>query len=326
MVGLTDYIRNDDIHIEVQIIGYKSQGESILIFLKDYNEIIWAGIIDSYKLNINVAKEILEDNGFGKNGKKLNFLCISHPDFDHIKNMAEIMQSFIDESTIILTSDFLELEVEGDSREISEIKAFFSEAFKRINQDNINKLFLNRNYGEPRLEHVFFCRGRQIPFKILSLLPTDAQILNKRINRMQNKDKNLYSLFVIIEIGSTELVFAGDCENGSLRYIDEIEIPDRINCFKIPHHASKTSDGVFNWEMSEKELGISVCTTRTMNNTTSTEILEIYKDVFDNLYLTGDTNPEKNTEDYGIVILTFDSRGKIIANPKFIKNASCNEK
>lgn len=326
MDGLTNYIRNDDIHIEVQVIGYKSQGESILIFLKDYNEIVWAGIMDSYKLNINVAKKILEDNGFGENGKKLNFLCISHPDFDHIKNMKEIMQFFVDESTIILTPDFLELGVEGDSKEISEIKTFFSDAFRRVNQNNINKLFFNRNYREPRLEHIFFCRGRQIPFKILSLLPTDAQILNKRINTMQNKEKNLYSLFVIIEIGLTELVFAGDCENGSLRYIDAMEIPDRINCFKIPHHASKTSDDVFNWEMSEKELGISVCTTRTMNNTTSQEVLEVYRDLFDKLYLTGDTNPEKNTEDYGIIILTFDSKGKIITNPEFIKNALCNAK
>lgn len=321
---LTDYIENNDIYMEIYIIGYKCQGESILIFLKDYEKIVWAGIIDSYRLNVNIAKEILEKNGFGDKKRKINFLCISHPDYDHIKNMIEIMESCVDKNTDILTPDFLDLYTEGESEEVKNIKNYFSEKFKEITEENVNKLFFNRKYGEPRLEHNFICRGRNINFKISSLLPTDAEVYNKRINNSQNKEKNLYSLFVIIELGATKAIFAGDCENSSLKFIDTAEIPDAIHCFKIPHHGSKTSDQVFNWEMQEKELDISVCTTRTMKNTTSEDILERYKVLFEKLYLTADLKSENNNEDYGIVKIKFGSNGNILGKPEFIKNAKCN--
>ncbi|MBQ6860594.1 MAG: hypothetical protein IJO08_03000 [Clostridia bacterium] len=322
MLNLPNYIKSDDIVIEVNIIGYKTEGESSVIFLRDGTEIIWAGVIDSYNLNSkNITKEILEQNGYGLENKKINFLSITHPDEDHTKNISDIFDNFVDKNTYILTSDFFDFDKENDIKNIEKIKNEFINIFKKITEDNVDKLFLNRTYGEPGLEHKFLCRGRQIDFKILSLLPTDAQIINKKINQTQSIHKNMYSLFIIIEIGMTQLIFAGDCENDSLRYINYDEVPERIDLLKIPHHGSKTSDNILEWEIRDKELGTGVCTTRIKCGTTSKEILEKYRNYFERVCLTGDVVPENNNSDFGVVKLLYGTKGNFVLKPELFGNA-----
>ena len=53
------YIVENSLSIEINVIGYKTQGESIVLFIRVDSNIVFSAVIDSYSYkNINKTMEI----------------------------------------------------------------------------------------------------------------------------------------------------------------------------------------------------------------------------------------------------------------------------
>ena len=96
-----------NLYLEVYLLGYPGQGESILFLIKtieDKDVILYSGVIDSYENNgTNKTIELLEC----LNIKKLNFLCWTHPDIDHSLGIDTILQRYTNKETRVVLPDAL---------------------------------------------------------------------------------------------------------------------------------------------------------------------------------------------------------------------------
>ncbi len=303
MKNIKKYLDADNLEIEIYCIGYKSEGESIVIFLKDKDQIIWAGVIDCFKKEINKTEEILKENNYGPGQKKLNFICISHPDYDHIYGMNEIFENYTDENTTFIAPNFLQDNYKP-TESTKEIIEYFRQKFSKINDINYNNLYLDRCF-DPGLAHQFINhKNRKIRFEIRALTPYNSYSFSKMVKREENINKNDYSMMLVFEIDNINLLFCSDCENEVIDRIELDEIPDNIYYFKIPHHGSNTSSHIIeNWIEENKKIDIAVCGTRTKNNTTNIEILNGYYYNSNEVHMTASINKDYNVNNYGIIKL-----------------------
>ena len=66
------YLVKNSLEIEVYVIGYKTMGESIILFIKLDSKIVFSVVIDSYKYNgVNKTIELLKEN----NVDRIEYLC-----------------------------------------------------------------------------------------------------------------------------------------------------------------------------------------------------------------------------------------------------------
>ena len=84
--------------IETYLIGYKLEGEAVLFFVRTDGAISFSGIVDCFcTVENDKVTEILKKNKVDK----LDFICWTHPDFDHSKGLKDIIDMYASEKTSI---------------------------------------------------------------------------------------------------------------------------------------------------------------------------------------------------------------------------------
>ena len=92
--------------IETYIIGYKKQGEAILFFVRTDKGISFSGLVDCFYLkDIDKVRDILESNKICS----LDFICWTHPDWDHSKGLKNIIDNYASEKTNIWIPEGVEV-------------------------------------------------------------------------------------------------------------------------------------------------------------------------------------------------------------------------
>lgn len=92
------YLVKEELVIEINVIGYKTEGESSVVFIKYDSGIAFSIVVDCFCYqNKNKTIEILRNN----NVKSIDYLCWSHPDNDHSQGMCDIYDEFVNENTIV---------------------------------------------------------------------------------------------------------------------------------------------------------------------------------------------------------------------------------
>ncbi len=76
--------------LENYVIGYKKEGESIVVLFKQDDDVIFSMVIDSYERSANETIKILEKNKV----KTLDFLVWTHPHKDHSVGIKRILDLF----------------------------------------------------------------------------------------------------------------------------------------------------------------------------------------------------------------------------------------
>lgn len=291
-------VKGIELFFEVYLIGYKNNGESIVLFIKDqFEKSLWCGVIDCYTYkNHNKTKRLLEDYGYGED-RKIDFICISHPDLDHIKSMSNIINQFTNEETMFVLPNFTDSNI-IQTKEIMKIK----ESLKKILSNSytrtkvINNIFFNQKIGITDLRWEFIVGTRKINMQIESLTPFDSIMLNsKNVNYQQFK--NDFSVCLKITLNDFKYIFMGDCTDLVLRELDEYYIPEQINYLKIPHHGCKNEIMEYYVNNVINELDVTGCAYR--KNTTLKSTLDFYKENSAIVSITGDILHEKNIMPYG---------------------------
>lgn len=309
------YFLSKDLFLEIDLIGYKKQGESVIISLKSSeNNYLWTAVIDSFKRNNeNITVKNLEEMGYGDN-KKIDLLMITHPDLDHIKDIETIINNYTDETTKYLMPDFFNSNV-NETIDIKKIKKLIQEKYLEHSSGLLNNIFYNKVINEPNLKWKWVGSDNKTHMlKVESYLPTDSIMTMSRY--ANNQHKNEYSLFVNVIVDNVNFVFTGDCVDYSLSLLNVEDLDKMRNTlyFKIPHHGSENTT-MFNKFIDNDDIGLissSACAFR--ENVTNKSVLEYYcMKSPDLVSLTCDENSDDN---YGIVKHVYNIKKRCIEHNK----------
>lgn len=294
---------------EINLIGYKEKGESIVFFLRADGKVVYAGLVDCYEKNSeNRALMLLEKEKL----TRVDFVCWTHPHEDHTLGMDKVLTQFCDEETLFWIPPFISDDVSMSPLPAQDI---YKNLFEIIESRKRNKMKV-REASDSKILEKLFCYGNSsiypYLFEIKSFAP-DSNLLGKEKLQERLKMGNLYSIGLVINIGHFYVVLAGDVENRTIKYIPEFnfDIYERVDYVKIPHHSSESSSALidrFN-ELNIAAPAVAVTTVFHVHNLPDKKVLKKYvlwgEDI--NVYSTGDieTN-ETEEENYGIIKTTFD--------------------
>ena len=192
------------------------QGDSLLLELKDKTILIdTGGIYSDYSLAINKIIPYLKSRGI----KKIEYLILTHGDFDHIGEAINLVNNFKVENVIFNCGEFNELE-QDLIKVLYKKKIPYYSCIKKLNIDN-NKLYFlnNKDYG--------------------------------------NENNN--SSVIYAEINNYKFLFMGDAGvEVEEDLIEKYNLQD-TDVLKVGHHGSKTSSSkTFIDEVNPKYSIISV--------------------------------------------------------------------
>lgn len=273
--------------INIYTIGYDRQGESIYISIESKNkEFFYDILIDCYKTTKNITKELLKRI---KKEEEINCICLSHYHDDHIYGLDEILKDYSKKNTLVLVPDVdCEKSLSDNAKRIrSEIANLVKNGCK--NKGTVQKvsnpnIIINRK---------IFVEDKELEFEILAISPL-SNITMRNVDRSpKDIEQNDYSISLLITLGNLRLLFTGDVMNNTLRCID---YKYDINFLKIPHHGSNDSDKIFDIANLNRNT-VCVSTNYTAANLPSTDLLDKYIELTDELYIT----QKDSKEDFGII-------------------------
>lgn len=319
--------------VNIYLIGYKHQGESIVIEINDdlLKKPI-CGIIDCFKSNnLNKTLEILKE----KNIDELRFVFWSHPDNDHSFGLEEILEKFNKNILIVGVSEGISCKeiISSINNEDTNSADYMKKIFRNLAEISrkIEDGFISINHATRRL-NIDFClkNGEKRLFSIEPIAPFSHKCREESIKlftHIINNDKqseirkNKISTGFIFSIGEYKACFTGDMINESLpkgksaeRFRNKLK---SIDVLKIPHHGGMSSDKFIGFLPKSFELaGV----TRYNDTNPSPEIIKRYKNKT-RVYSTSDINMQNNNNQYGIIKVTipFDNTKEI--QTKLIGNA-----
>lgn len=303
MRRLDGFLQNNDI-LSVYIIGYKNEGESIVINLANK----FFGVLDSYKTaNHFITKDLLESF----NNPKLNFLCWTHTDTDHTLGLSDLLRDYVDKKTLFfLPEGFQAKEIHAMyspyvSSEYQDIANYadknisvsnyisahqsVSETFSTLYSSSRFKLNINLEYYTPLS-------------KIVKKLTTKAYDNYFKRNEYKNNKPNYFSTVLKISITHPEIVpiticLTSDLDNYVIKRMDSEQAEE---CFgenliiKIPHHGSRNSIKLLD---HIKQFGYAATTSYSSSKLPNIDVIDRYKTISKNISFTA----KDQTHDYGII-------------------------
>ena len=295
--------------VEVYLIGYTQQGESIIVFFRDLtaNVVFYSLVIDSFQeADCNKSLEILGNNGIGTS--KLDLLCWTHPDKDHTDGLLSIVSDFCNKETKVLIP--YGLEAKELIVDLDDISDYIDAIFKLGNQLNRHVQTISTSDGQVRPVDDFSLMSDStiIPVSIAALSPSNEYIAEK-IYSKKAIEKNQMSIALSLDIGPYRFLMTGDVENSMIDKMREDAITNPT-WLKIPHHSSTSSTKLLDiLERCDVFQLISGTTVKTASGLPKQVILERYKHLSDALHCTGVSTKEDSAQ-YGLIKYVFDLFGE----------------
>lgn len=293
----------NSLEFEINLIGYKQQGESIVFYILADGKIVYSGLIDCYKINKrNYVAEFLNEKGI----KELDFVCWTHPHDDHTKGLDEIFNRYCTSNTKFWTTDIQPSDYGLYSEESAQIYKVLKDIHLSKEKERVTIKYAKNHTILEKL----VCTGTsRYLFEISSFAP-NSTILAER--KLMNKDEqgNLYSMGLMINIGRYYILLGGDVENPTFRLLEDFELEIPIDYMKIPHHGSLTGALIVDRMRSLNINAPSVATSTVYRKGSipKRETIQKYqKWGTKEIYCTGAINKEKmEEEEYGVIRTNFD--------------------
>ena len=118
--------------VETYIIGYKKEGETILFLIRADGGVSFAGMVDCFRMDdIDKAADILKK----ENIQELDFICWTHPDFDHSKGLKDIITDYASKKTCIWIPEGIDTREVTCSEEVRELFGYLKQCSIRRDTD-----------------------------------------------------------------------------------------------------------------------------------------------------------------------------------------------
>ncbi len=299
----------NNLRVEIYLIGYSQQGESVILLMRDLadNAIVYSIVVDSYEEeDCNKLIDILNVNGIG--ASKLNVLCWSHPDIDHSNGMEKIVTNYCDKETKVLIpygieSTDLIIDRDGYAQLIDQL-------FELGNQRNRNVYTVSCYEQQVSPIDDFDIKAEQfeIPVTMAALAPSN-EYLAEKIHAKKSVQKNMLSIMLVLTIGPYKFLMSGDVENSMIVRMRESELINPT-WIKIPHHSSPSSSKMLD-VLGQNDIFqmFSATTVKTQANLPDTKIVDRYNELSECVHCTG-TPSTNESPCYGIIKYVFDLYGE----------------
>lgn len=286
--------------LDTYLIGYKSEGESIVFIINSDDNIVYSGVIDCYEYNgINKTIEILDSKGI----KALDFICWTHPDIDHSIGIDKLIQLYTSERTrVILPGHVSRQAYEYNDR----VKKTFELMKLNITSRKRRKYRISEvsDFNVPVSKKFLDMSGREYQFTITSIAPNSTFLIEDDFK--EGIKNNEYSIALVINFGEFYLLFAGDIENRTINSFEDYYLPKSIDYIKVPHHTSGGSDKLLDYLLDINNICEVGCTTVFRSKKLpKLELMQRYIKYVTDFYCTGKIN-EEDSSDFGIINIQFD--------------------
>lgn len=307
----------DNLDILVYAIGYPKEGESIVLLVRDNNNIIFTIVTDSYVYDgCNHTKEVLHNHDI----KQINAFVWTHPDHDHSLGIVDLLKTFDVErkSKIFIPNTFNGGQDYTVCAESADTIAYLMKEYNCQRQYNLN--FISLNTGETprnlyRINIIENTTGHDIVVSLKFLAPNSV-LIERRDGTVEDFNLNDLSLVYVLNINGFNYLFTGDLINQSVQFIDPDDLTN-TNYIKIPHHGSDSTNKFIKiLSQNELEEAISVCTVFAKDNDPKPYILKGYQNFSKEVYCTG-----TGDKTYGCVKTIFNINGSLKTEPELLGNA-----
>lgn len=292
-----------NLRVKIFVIGYKSEGESIIILFVDVNDIKcpvkYSIVIDCFKYkNKNITDEILRRYSV----ETLSMLCWTHPDLDHSVAIDALIKKYCKESTqILLPEHFYNTPSDIVTINNKKLKDAVDKIFSlnRLRRKTVSNVSATAG-GYSEVKSIRFAGvDGNMKASINVITPISSILADYVKESKRNVIKNELSISLIINIDEYYLYFGGDTVD---KHIDAINAAYLGECrfVKIPHHSSTTSMSLTNYLPQEID---TACTTIfSKHRLPDTTVLQAYCSM-GKVFATGDNN---NKNDYGVIEYEYD--------------------
>lgn len=308
-----------DLIIRIFVIGYSSQGESIVVLFHHKNKpfpVYFSMVIDSFAIGsganyVNKTIEILRSYHVDK----INLLCWTHPDNDHTRGLDDILKDFCDEHTSIN----IPYGVEGtDTDHINYNKGDVHRIQYMLKlgktKATLNPISVIQQGHSSIHEFDISNDSGSIPIIIEALSPFGAELLKKKADYQHTKKKiykNDFSIALSMKVGSYVFNFCGDIVDEAIASIRKQPFQDCI-FIKIPHHSSPSTQSLVQYLPQREEsedycvnnITLACATVFTGKNLPDFDVIGDYLEKKHVVHCTGSAKAEN--VNYGVVRYIFD--------------------
>ncbi|MGL5752239.1 MAG: hypothetical protein ACRCXT_17020 [Paraclostridium sp.] len=301
---------NKSLYIDIYLVGYKKEGESIIFVIYADDKINYVGVVDSYEVeDSNCTIDILNSLKI----KRIDLLCWTHPDKDHSLGIDKLINLADKNSNIVIPYGLDRVKEQLSEDILSSIDKIENIAIKKQNY-SIKEVMQDVFMEDERIYKHLNVDSINYNFKIISLSPHSEINIKRRLSKAEKIKINDYSIAFYIELGACNFLFAGDIEDQALKRINiKDDLPESFEYVKIPHHSSKTSEKIFETIFTEDTQNEIACTTTaTVGGTRlpNKDVLKKYMDCSKKVYCTDNSmdfiGSSKASGDKGVVHFRFD--------------------
>lgn len=236
---MNTYFFESSLILEVNVIGYKDKGESIVFFVKADEDAVFSGLVDCYeKDSMNKSIELLCEN----NRQFFDFVCWTHPHKDHTVGLDKVINEYCNSATAFWMPPFTSVDIEKYSKCSMPIYSALFDLIKKSPKSNRMRVRPVSNASIlTRKKYQGVSSFQAYNFEIRSFAPDSELIASNRLRGISTMD-NLYSVGLILIMGNYYIMLAGDIENPTIKAIPDENIDYPITYIKIPHHGSDSAD------------------------------------------------------------------------------------
>lgn len=189
----------DSLKLELNVIGYHDQGESIVFFIKTDGIAAYTGLVDCYKTeDQNAVKMVLEKEQV----EKIDFMCWTHPHDDHTLGLEKIWEQYCTKDTCFCCTDIIQADLDLYSEEAKLLFQNIRGIHTSSKRKKMRIMYLKDSTQAERL----LCVGntKKYEFRIQSFAPNSA-ILGERLIGSRDQQGNAYSIGLFLFLDSIVL-------------------------------------------------------------------------------------------------------------------------
>lgn len=311
-----------NVKLDIYVVGYTKQGESVLCVLRDQDRILFVSIVDTYapSKRPNYITKILDILG----RPQIDMLVWTHPDIDHTRGLSKLMEVYDPghKADIFIPSHLSEIANRVAKKEFGILQNWYNPSKSgtelRRNITEISTFFNEeRTYREIILTDE--SAGTRVHFKISFFLPNSSRTIRKASN-WKMVQTNEHSIVHSIVFNNQNFLFCGDLTKNNVKLLPEL-FYNNVRFIKIPHHGS-TEPINFAGKLYNKGTNRSISATTVFrvgrNDDPDEKTINLYKLFCSNVFSTG-----KECKDYyGCIKLTMSSKGDL-ESQQLMGNAVC---
>lgn len=287
------------------LIGYRSQGESVVILFVDTidGSVKYSIVNDCYVYeHENLTCQILNKHSV----KPLTLLCWTHPDLDHSVGLYDVINDFCTEDTLVILPEYFH------NRDTDVVKVN-----NKDEKNVLDKIFSLNTTGKPTLTHIAVSRNfheidrvtfagideTTLDISVDALTPHSDALSRAFYQHKKFTLKNDVSISTILNVDNYYIYLGGDVTEQMI-----MDTPPGIlkQCrfVKVPHHGSNTAAALLDYLPDTID---SACFTTKTKNLPVQDVVDDYKDISQYIAATG--SKDRRDHQHGIILYEYDFSG-----------------